>query len=514
MNTESKVYQQRNNEFDIPSICRALFRNWWVIGICGCILGMWMYMGVSFLKEPVYVSQATLIISNNGNDSSVYTDEALEKVASQYQKILSSNTLKNTVQKELGVENLPGTITASVVSGTNLIILQGTASNPGEAYLLVKSAIKNYAKVSDYVISSFVLEVMKEPYIPTVSSNENLEKTWAIRGVLIGILGAVLAVAFFTFLRDDIKNEEQVSALLDSTLFGSLYFEKKPRRDKKTSILITNPATSFFYSENIRKIATKLDYKARKNHHKVILVTSVQENEGKSTVAANLALALVKKNRRVLLLDADLKKPALNKVFDKEITREMEFSEYLKGNVSFQEVLTRDKDTGLYYVFGTKAFRNSDALLSSEEMKDIFHITKHAVDYVIIDSAPMGISSDAEILAEYADAGVLVVRQEASRVANINDALDTLKKSKMDIYGIVLNAVRTRVFPASSEYGYAYGYYGKYSKYYKYGNKYAHVHKDKKETHENDGQTKEMPKNTADMLMSDSSDNTGEKHGK
>ena len=240
----------------------------------------------------------------------------------------------------------------------------------------------------------------------------------------------------------------------------------------------------------------------------------MQENEGKSTVAANLALALVKKNRRVLLLDADLKKPALNKVFDKEITREMEFSEYLKGNVSFQEVLTRDKDTGLYYVFGTKAFRNSDALLSSEEMKDIFHITKHAVDYVIIDSAPMGISSDAEILAEYADAGVLVVRQEASRVANINYALDTLKKSKMDIYGIVLNAVRTRVFPASSEYGYAYGYYGKYSKYYKYGNKYAHVHKDKKETHENDGQTKEMPKNTADMLMSDSSDNTGEKHGK
>ena len=237
-----------------------------------------------------------------------------------------------------------------------MIILQGTASNPGEAYLLVKSAIKNYAKVSDYVISSFVLEVMKEPYIPTVSSNENLEKTWAIRGVLIGILGAVLAVAFFTFLRDDIKNEEQVSALLDSTLFGTLYFEKKQRRDKKTSILITNPATSFFYSENIRKIATKLDYKARKNHHKVILVTSVQENEGKSTVAANLALALVKKNRRVLLLDADLKKPALNKVFDKEITREMEFSEYLKGNVSFQEVLTRDKDTGHLLCVWDKGF--------------------------------------------------------------------------------------------------------------------------------------------------------------
>lgn len=502
MNTDSKVYQQRNKEIDYSSICRALLRNWWVIGMCGCILGMWMYMGVSFLKTPVYVSQATLIISNNGNDNSVYTDQALEKVASQYQKILSSNTLKNTMQKELGVDNLPGTISASAVTGTNLILLRGTASKPGEAYLLVKSAIKNYSKVSDYVISSFVLEVMKEPFIPTIASNAKLEITWALRGVLIGICGAIFAIAAFTFLRDDIKNEGQVATLLDSTLFASLYYEKKQRKKKKTSILITNPVTSFFYAENVRKMATKLDYRAKKNKHKVILVTSVRENEGKSTVAANLALALVNKNRRVLLLDTDLRKPALNRVFEKKITKEMEISEYLKGNVSFQDVLTRDKDTGLYYVFGTKAFRNSDALLTSYEMKDLFKIVKRAVDYIIIDSSPMGISSDAEILAEYADAGILVVRQEASRVADINDALDTLKKSGMDLYGIVLNGIHTKVFPSSAEYGYNYGYGGKYGKYGKYGGYGKH---DKKTG------SGELPKSTADKLASDHGKSAAEK---
>lgn len=474
MSTETKVYQQRNNDIDFSSIARSLVHNWWVILLCGCILGMWAYMGVSITKKPVYTSQATLVITNNGNDSSVYTDTALEKVANQYQKILSSNTLKNTVQKELDVKNLPGSISASVVSGTNLILLQSTSTNPGDAYQLVKSAIKNYSKVSDYVISSFVLEVMKEPGIPTVSSNAGLEHTWAVRGFLAGILGTAFLIAIFCFMRDDIKNEKQVAELLDTTLFSSIYYEKKPRTDKKSSILISDPVTSFFFSENIRKMATKLDYRARKNNQKVILVTSVKENEGKSTVAANLALALVNKNRRVLLVDGDLRKPALYKIFDKKISPEIEFSGYLNDERKLQQVLTRDKDTGLYYVFGTKAFRNSDVYLSSQQMKDLFKMARKAVDYVIIDSPPAGMFPDAEILAEYADAGILVVRQESARIPDINDVLDTLKKSSMELYGCVLNGIQTKVIPKSAEYGYSYGYgyrdkYGKYKKYGRYG---------------------------------------------
>lgn len=246
MNRESKIYQQRNGELDLPSIIRALVHNWWVILLCGLLAGMWVFMAVDFLKKPVYVSQATLVISNNGNDTSVYTDSALEKVAGQYQKILSSNTLKNTVQKELGVKHLPGAIQASVVPGTNLLLLSGVAGNPGEAYLLVKTAVENYSKVSDYVISSFVLEVMKAPGIPTAPSNGNQKKDLAVKGFLLGLAAAALAIAAFVFMRDDIKNENQVGRLLDTSLFAGLYFEKKARNAKKSSILISNPSTSFF----------------------------------------------------------------------------------------------------------------------------------------------------------------------------------------------------------------------------------------------------------------------------
>lgn len=469
MERTKEIYQQRNDEIDFPSIIRALIKNSLIILLCGCILGMWAYMGVSFIQKPVYESKATMIISNNGKNNSVYTDDAMSKIANQYQKILTSNVLKNTVLEKLELNRLPGSISASVVPNTNLIILKGTSNKPGDAYLIVKTAVENYSQVSDYVISSFVLEVMEKPSIPTVPVNYRSSLKYAVYAFLLGIAASVLVIAAFTFMRDDIKNERQVNRLLDTELFSCLYYEKKRRSNKKESILISSPATSFFYSENIRKMATKLDYKAHKLKHKIILVTSVAENEGKSTVAANLALALAKKNKRVLLVDADLRKPALNKVFEKEVTPEMEFGAYLSGKSSLQDVLTRDKDTGLFYLFGTKSYRKSDAMLSSQKMKDLFHSAVKVVDYIIVDSSPTNITSDAEIIAEYADGVLMVVRQSAALVPDINDALDTLRKSNVTIYGCVLNALQTRLMPKSAEYGYEYGYGYKYYGRHKYG---------------------------------------------
>lgn len=470
MDNNRKIYQQTNNEMDFPSMIRALIRNWWVILLCGCITGMWVYMAVSFFQKPVYVSEATLIISNSGRDTSVYTDDAYSKVGNQYQKILTSRVFKNTIKEKLGLDSLPGELSAYFVPNTNIITISGTAGKPGDAYLLVKSATENYSSVSDYVIPSFFLEILQKPVIPRVPSNYGAAVKYGLYGLLFGIAAVALLIMVFTFLRDDIKNVRQVERLLDTSLFACLYYEKKRKSNKKESILINTPSTSFFFTENIRKMATKLDYKAQKKHHKIILVTSIAENEGKSTVSANLALALARNNRKVLLVDADLRKPALNKVLEKKVTPEMEFGAFLSGKSSLQDVLTRDKETGLYYLFGTKAYRRADAMLNSDRMNSLLRSAVKVVDYVIVDSSPMNITSDAEILAEKADGVLMVVRQCASLVPDINDALDTLKKSGTEVYGCVLNGVHTKVLPTSAEYGYDYGtgYGSKYSKYSHY----------------------------------------------
>ena len=139
------------------------------------------------------------------------------------------------------------------------------------------------------------------------SADVTLARTMAIRTAAITFLAAAVFIAFVFLMRDDIKNEKQAKNALDIPLFATVYFESKRNpftrkiRKKKNSILITNTNVSFSYKETISKLATKLDYQAKKEGKKVVLIASVSENEGKSTIASNLALHW-QRNKRMYCL--------------------------------------------------------------------------------------------------------------------------------------------------------------------------------------------------------------------
>ena len=122
------------------------------------------------------------------------------------------------------------------------------------------------------------------------------------------------------YLRDTVKSEDEVESKLDTKLLAAVHHERKYKTfraalaHKKTSILITNPTTGFLFVETFKKLRTRVEYQMRRSHGKVVMVTSVLEDEGKSTVSVNLALAMARKYRNVLLIDADMKKPAVHKI--------------------------------------------------------------------------------------------------------------------------------------------------------------------------------------------------------
>ena len=103
-------------------------KNWWVILLTACIVGMWVYMGISMLKVPQYHSSATLIIASK-NQNNIYRDTVVEKAANQFQRIFTSDALENTIIKKLGKNSLPGTLSAEIEEATNLLIVTGTSSD-------------------------------------------------------------------------------------------------------------------------------------------------------------------------------------------------------------------------------------------------------------------------------------------------------------------------------------------------------------------------------------------------
>ena len=219
------------------------------------------------------------------------------------------------------------------------------------------------------------------------------------------------------------------------------------------------------FVENYKKLRTKIMYKMKQRGGKIILVTSVMENEGKSTVAVNIALALAQKSKKVVLMDGDIRRPAIYKILQQRLNKNQEIGEFLKGNTEIGEILRFDKNTGLNLLIGTKHYSNSTEMVSGERMRSMLKAVRKIADYVVIDSPPTSLMADAEILAEYADVSLLVVRQSTASVRMINDTIDMLEGSSSELLGCIYNDVKTRVFSGKRVFGgYGYGYGG-----YKYG---------------------------------------------
>ena len=121
----------------------------------------------------------------------------------------------------------------------------------------------------------------------------------------------------------------------------------------------------------------------QRREQKVLIVTSVSENEGKSSVAANLALALAEKGRKVLLIDVDLKKPALYKVFEKQQENRKYLSDYLEKKAGVKDVLFYEKKERIYTVFQKKGIHNAAKYLDSPEMGALIDAGRKKMDYVI-----------------------------------------------------------------------------------------------------------------------------------
>lgn len=498
---EDKKNVIHNDELplDVYSIIRALLKDWWMIITAGIVGMLLAYLAAGTSYTPMYTSSMTFIVSSKGATNNLSDLTAANEMAETFSEVLNSRLLKKRVQEELNLSYLPGTITTNVVSETNLMTLKVSAPSPEHAFRIMKSVLNNYSEITDYVLPNVVLDVLEPPQVPTSPSNP-ISARWMMRKhALIWMAAMIVLLALIDYLRDNVKNEKEVEQKLDAKLLGTIYHEVKNKtlktKLKRTNkgLTVTDPMRSFMFVENYKKLRTKIMYKTKHNEGKIILVTSVMENEGKSTVAANIALTLAQKSNRVVLMDGDIRRPALYKILQQKLTKDQEIGEFLKGKTEVGKVIYFDGDTGLNLLLGSKHYTNSTELVSGERMRDLLKAVRKYAEYVVIDTPPTSLMADAEILAEYADVSLLVVRQSTAPVKMINDTIDMLEGSSSEFLGCIFNDVKTKVFSGKRVFGgYGYGYggykygYGRYGRYgygrYGYGSygKYGYGKRERK----------------------------------
>ena len=454
MQENSKTMLQNNeNPIDIYSILRALVKDWWMIITAGLIGAMIAYIMVGNAYTPSYTSSMTFIVSSKGATNALSDLNAANEMTETFSEVLNSRLLKKKVQEELNLSYLPGNISTTVVEETNLMSLKVSAPTPEHAFRIMKSVLNNYSEITNYVLSSVVLDVLEPPQVPTRPSNPISARDMMEKYAIVGMGLMALLLALIDYLKDDIKNVKEVETKLDTKMFGAIYHERKSKslksrlkRKNKKGLLITDPTCSFMFVETYKKLRTKLMYKMKSKKGKTILVTSVMENEGKSTVAVNIALALAQKSSKVVLIDGDMRRPAIYKILENKLEKGQELGEFLSGNISAEEILHYDEKTGLHLLIGSKHYSQSTEMISGDTMQNLVRSIQKLADYVVIDSPPTSLMADAEILAEYADVSLLVVRQGMASARYINDTIDMLESGSSELLGCIYNAVKTGVF--------------------------------------------------------------------
>ena len=204
-------------------------------------------------------------------------------------------------------------------------------------------------------------------------------------------------------------------------------------------------------SEAYRTIRTGIEFSNLDKDLKIICITSSKKDEGKTTVLSNLGVSFAKIDKKVLLIDADLRNPSISKMFDTSNTQGL--MDILLGKKNIQDCVKKTKQENLYILTGGTIPPNPAEVLSSKKMSEFIESIKEEYDYIFIDRPPVGVVSDASIISAYSDGVIFVVgaNEVDSNLAKI--AKERLDSVKANIVGVILNKFKT---DTNSEY---YNYY-------------------------------------------------------
>lgn len=461
--------RKNNIQINISCIISDVLKNLWIAIVVSGFVAMGTYLLSEATYSDTYMTTATYAVTAKGSSTTIYSNLATAKSIAEVMKdILSSSALKKMVAEDLGVDSVPGTISAEIVPESTLMNVTVTSTSPEMAYKIITSAMKHYTDISDYVVSNAVLDEVSAPYIPKGSSSHFDGKEKMIKAFEYSFLVLLALFIVLSVMSDRIKNDKDAEKRLDTRLFGVVPVEKKKHvnRKRKQSILITNMKTSFYFVEQIKVISTKLEYLLRKKGGKAVVFTSLLENEGKSTIVSNVALALSQRGKKVLLVDADLRKPAIYKVFDREKEQDDGgLADYIYEKKSLSEVISYEEDLNLYMVCGRKSYDKSTELLASDRYKKFIKSVRDEYDYILIDSVPVAYTADVEVIADEADGVLLVVRQNTAPAAMINDTIDDLSECNAELLGCILNRANGKRAFGGGYYGYGSSGYGGYDGY-------------------------------------------------
>ena len=422
------------------------------------VLGAGLY---SMLSKPTYTATTSIFVSvasvNTAGDLNSGSSYAANQVKS-FAVVATAPIVLQPVIDSLGLrttsEELVKRITATVPVNTATIDIAVVDGDAAEAARIanalgaqIVTTVKQLAPPSSSgapTVAATIISPAVTPLSPTTPRTaQNIALGLAV-GLLLGAGQAVLR----DVLNTRVRSEADVERVTDRAVIGSVMFD--PSRKKGLAAVVANQGTP--RAESYKRLRTNLQFLGLEEDHRAIVVTSTVPSEGKTTTAINVAISMATAGERVLLIDADLRRPRIASYFGLEGGAGL--TTVLIGQARLDEVVQTHGVSGLDILTSGPIPPNPSELLGFPEMKGLLHEATRHYDVVILDTPPLLPVTDAAILSHITSGALVVVGSRIVRRHELGAALKSLDDVETRVLGLVLNKVQKE---DEDRYGYGYG---------------------------------------------------------
>ena len=423
----------------------VLVRRWWWLLIAGAALAGLAAFLVTRTITPMYSASATLLVDLTQQPGTVVYNDILasERLTKTYGELITQRPVLESVLSggefsDLTVGGLRKNLDVSITRDTQLLKISATDEDPGQAARLANAVATTFVEQQNAlsVTRSSTVSIVEsaEPSSSPVSPNLRLN---ILLAVAVGFILAGGLALVLEYLDDTVKTPDDVKAVADLPILG----EVGRWRSQKDEIHMVKRGERVAEREAYGMLRTNVRFSTLGKSMQVLLVTSANAGEGKSTTAANLAAAIAETGKKVVLVDADLRRPSLHRAFGLENHTGLTTA-LLKDTPGLGDVFRPAPYASLLLMTSGPLPPNPAELLDWEGFDALLERLKRDVDLVVLDSPPVLVVADARILAAKADATILVIDSGRTRAGAVRKALQALTTANATVLGVVLNKVR------------------------------------------------------------------------
>jgi len=446
-----------------PNPYLAAVRRSWVYAVCAVVIGTLAGLILSLLATPLYSATATVYFSSGFSASATDLNQGSDYAQAQmlsFAELAKSPAVLSPVISSLGLDTTPhalaGTIDATTPQGTVVLDITAASGTPSGAAdvanAVADSVIANAEQLAPATTGKgkpLTASVVGPATVPTSTSSPDTSRN-VLAGLVIGLIAAILIVVLRQQYDTRVVSAAALAAVTDAPILATV---EKRRTDARGGARGALPDGTLWggtvpgSAESYRQLGASLVAGDLKRGRRAILVTSALPGEGKSVTALGLAIALSEHGGSVLLIDGNLRRPALAGLLG--VDGKPGLAEVLDGRAEFEEVVASSVRPGLDLLPAGDAVSGFGALLSSPAMAALVRAARARYEVLVIDAAPTSVAADAAILGALVDGAVVVVDSTRVHAVQLAGALDSLGTSHVTVLGTVLN----RAHPHRHRYG-------------------------------------------------------------